>query len=51
LFETEKELASAYRRLVRAGFSPANSIRALKKFAANPELLDGFEAEPPEMEE
>ena len=46
LFQTEKQLASAYRRLMRAGFSSGNIIRALKRFAANPELLDGFE--PPE---
>jgi regulatory protein len=46
LFQTEKQLASAYRRLMRAGFSSGNIIRALKRFAANLELLDGFE--PPE---
>src|SRR5215471_7450304 len=44
LFSTEKEMASAYRRLVRAGFSTGNSIRVLKRFSANPELLDSFEA-------
>jgi hypothetical protein len=31
---------------MRAGFGSGNVIRALKRFAANPELLDGFE--PPE---
>ena len=46
LFQTEKQLASAYRRLMRAGFGSGNIIRALKRFAAHPELLDGFE--PPE---
>lgn len=46
LFQSEKQLASAYRRLMRAGFGSGNVIRALKRFAANPELLDGFE--PPE---
>jgi regulatory protein len=51
LFESEKDLASAYRRLLRAGFAPGNSIRVLKRFAANPDLLDAFEAEPPEVEE
>ena len=51
LFETEKDLASAYRKLMRAGFSPWNSLKVLKQFAANPELLDAFEAAPPEVEE
>jgi regulatory protein len=51
LFKDEKDLASAYRRLLRAGFSTGNIIRVLKRFAANPELLDGFEppAEPEEQ--
>ena len=39
----EKQLASAYRRLLRAGFGSGNIIRVLKRFAANPELLDLFE--------
>ena len=43
LFQEEKDLASAYRRLLRAGFNSGNIIRTLKRFAANPELLDGFE--------
>ncbi len=43
LFKDEKDLASAYRHLLRAGFSTGNIIRVLKRFAANPELLDGFE--------
>ena len=46
LFQDEKELASAYRRLLRAGFSTGAIIRVLKRFAANPDLLDQFE--PPE---
>ncbi|MFN7992991.1 MAG: RecX family transcriptional regulator [Bryobacteraceae bacterium] len=46
LFQTEKDLASAYRRLVRAGFRSGTVIGALKKFARDPDLLDGFE--PPE---
>ena len=50
LFADEKDLASAYRRLIRAGFSSPNVIRVLKRFAANPELLDGFEP-PVENEE
>jgi len=48
LFQDEKQLASAYRRLVRAGFASGNVIRVLKRFAADPERLDAFEppAEP-----
>jgi regulatory protein len=38
-----KNLASAYRRLRTAGFSSANSVRVLKRFAREPELLDGLE--------
>ena len=49
----EKELAAAYRRLVRAGFSPGNSLRVLKRFAANPDMLDEMEnvTEEPEPED
>jgi regulatory protein len=43
LFREEKDLASAYRRLLRAGFQSGNAIRVLKRFAANPDLLDDFE--------
>lgn len=43
LFRDHKQLASAYRRLMRAGFTSGNVIRALKRFAADPELLDQFE--------
>ncbi len=50
LFQDEKDLASAYRRLLRAGFATGNILRALKKFAHNPDLLDGFEP-PEEFEE
>ncbi|MCU1234437.1 MAG: regulatory protein RecX [Candidatus Solibacter sp.] len=46
LFQGEKDLAKAYRRLARAGFRTGEIVRALKKFAKNPELLDNFE--PPE---
>jgi len=49
LFQEAKDMASAYRRLVRAGFRSATAIAVLKKFAANPDLLDGFE--PPEETE
>lgn len=43
-----KSLASAYRRLVYAGFPSGDVIRVLKRFAAEPELLD--QLEPPEEE-
>ncbi len=46
LFQEDKDLASAYRRLLRAGFRTGEIVRVLKKFAKNPELLDSFE--PPE---
>jgi regulatory protein len=46
LFGEEREMASAYRRLLRAGFRSAVIVRVLKKFARDPDLLDGFE--PPE---
>ncbi|MGI8992357.1 MAG: regulatory protein RecX [Bryobacteraceae bacterium] len=45
LFREDKDLASAYARLRRAGFSSANVARVLKKFAANPDLLDQLEPE------
>ncbi|HXM41819.1 MAG TPA: regulatory protein RecX [Bryobacteraceae bacterium] len=48
LFQDEKQMASAYRRLVYAGFKPATAVAVLKKFARDPDLLDGFE--PPEEE-
>ena len=43
LFREDKDMASAYRRLVRAGFRTADILRTLKRFARNPELLDAFE--------
>jgi regulatory protein len=46
LFANERDLASAYRRLLRAGFGGGNIIRVLKRFAANPELVDQFDEEP-----
>ncbi|HLK46681.1 MAG TPA: RecX family transcriptional regulator [Bryobacteraceae bacterium] len=46
LFEQDKDLAAAYRRLLHAGFRTGDIVRALKRFARNPELLDSFE--PPE---
>jgi regulatory protein len=49
LFQDEKDLGKAYRRLSRAGFRSGDIVRALKRFAKDPELLDGFE--PPEETE
>ena len=46
LFREDKDLASAYRRLLHAGFRSGDIIRVLKRFAGNPDLLDSFE--PPE---
>ncbi|MBI2680984.1 MAG: regulatory protein RecX [Candidatus Solibacter usitatus] len=43
LFHTQKELASAYRRLVGAGFASGGILKVLKRFAANPDLLDDFD--------
>jgi len=40
-----KNLAAAYRKLRTAGFTASNSIRVLKRFAAEPELLDSLETE------
>jgi len=40
-----KNLAAAYRRLRMAGFSSGNCVRVLKRFAAEPEILDGLEGE------
>ena len=49
LFAEDKDLAAAYRRLVRAGFRTGEIVKALKRFAKNPDLLDSFE--PPQEEE
>lgn len=46
LFQEDKDLAAAYRRLLHAGFRTGDIIGVLKRFARNPELLDSFE--PPE---
>lgn len=43
LFQEDKDLASAYRRLLRAGFRTGEIIRVLKRFAKNPDLLDTLE--------
>ncbi len=44
----EKELASAYRKLLRAGFSHGNALGVLKRLAATPGQFDEFD--PPEPE-
>jgi regulatory protein len=49
LFKEAKDLGTAYRRLVRAGFRTGEIVRVLKRFAKDPDLLDGFE--PPVEEE
>ena len=43
LFQDEKSLAAAYRRLLRAGFGSGNVVGVLKRFAKDPGLLDSFE--------
>jgi regulatory protein len=48
LFQEDKALAQAYRRLVRAGFRTGEIVRVLKRFAKNPELLDTLEEYSPE---
>ena len=50
LFQEDKEMASAYRRLAHAGFRSGDIIRVLKRFARNPELLDSFEPPEPQAE-
>jgi regulatory protein len=49
LFQEDKDIASAYRKLLRAGFSSGNIVTVLKRFARDPDLLDRFE--PPEETE
>ena len=43
LFQEDKELAAAYRRLLRAGFRPGEILRVLKRFARDPNLLEALE--------
>lgn len=43
LFQEDKDLASAYRRLLRLGFRSGEILRVLKRFARNPDLLENFE--------
>ncbi|MBV8728576.1 MAG: RecX family transcriptional regulator [Acidobacteriia bacterium] len=45
LFQQDKDLAAAYRRLLRAGFRSGEILRVLRRFARNPELLDSFEGD------
>jgi regulatory protein len=47
----EKNLAGAFRRLRYAGFSAGQSIRVLKRFASQPEVLDALESEDSEQTE
>jgi regulatory protein len=51
LFQEDKDLASAYRRLLHAGFRPGNIVKILKRFAKNPDLLDTFEPPEPGLDE
>jgi len=44
LFQDDKDVAAAWRRLFRAGFSGSAIGRVLKRFAKNPGLLDQIEA-------
>lgn len=48
LFAEDKDLAAAYRRLLRAGFRSGEIVKALKEYARNPDLLDSFEPPPEE---
>jgi len=43
LLQEQKELASAFRKLRGAGFSTGNSIRVLKRYAAEAERLEDME--------
>jgi regulatory protein len=45
--DDERKLAAAYRKLLRAGFSPGAILTVLRRFAARPELLE----EPPPDDE
>jgi hypothetical protein len=42
----EKHLVSAWRRLRYAGFSAGNSLRVLKRYAADEASLEALEGEP-----
>jgi regulatory protein len=43
LFQQDKDLASAFRRLRVAGFQSGNIVKVLKQFAANPDKLDNID--------
>jgi len=45
LLQEQKELASAFRKLRGAGFSTGNSIKVLKRYAAEAERLEEMEEE------
>jgi regulatory protein len=45
LLQDQKQLASAFRKLRGAGFSTGNSIRVLKRYAAEAEQLEEIEEE------
>ena len=45
LLQEQKHLASAYRKLRMSGFSTGNSIRVLKRYAEQAELLEDSEVE------
>lgn len=46
LLKEEKHLASAYRKLRTSGFSTGNSIKVLKRYAEQAELLEDDDNEP-----
>jgi len=46
----DRKLAAAYRKLRRAGFGSRAILTALKRRAANPELIDEPPEEEPEQE-
>jgi regulatory protein len=50
LLRDDKALASAFRRLLRAGFTRGNAVRALKAHAAHAETLEAISMEPDEPE-
>jgi regulatory protein len=43
LFQQDKDLASAFRRLRLAGFQTGNIVKVLKQFAADPSKLDAVD--------
>jgi regulatory protein len=45
LLQEQKNLAAAYRKLRMSGFSTANSVRVLKRYAEQAELLEDTEEE------